>query len=74
MKEFEEGSPLWYQKRPKQRAKLYVEFIYELIEEFPNVEKNEVAKEIHRKLMMLPDYWDNGYGDALIMAMVLDEE
>jgi predicted RNase H-like HicB family nuclease len=42
----------------KQRAKLYVEFIHKLINEIPDVEKNKVVKEIHRTLMMLPEYWE----------------
>lgn len=42
----------------KQRAKLYCEFIYELFDEIPNVQENETAKEIHAKMMLLPEFWE----------------
>ena len=53
----QEGSVIWLlSRRPKQRAKVYVDFIYELFQEIPNHMENEVVKDVHSKMMMLPEY------------------
>lgn len=54
----QEGSAVWLFKRPKQRAKVYCDFIYELFDEIPNGMENEKVKEVHSKMMMLPEYWE----------------
>lgn len=44
--------------KAEQRAKSYVEIIYELIDQIPDAQKNEVVKKVNAKLMLLPEYWD----------------
>lgn len=41
---------------PKERALLYAEIILDLIDELPA--DNEKAQEVHRTLMMYPEFWE----------------
>lgn len=48
----------WFYRRPKERAKLYSNFIYKLFQEIPDFQENKTVKDIHQKMMELPEYWE----------------